>query len=116
MFDKQTPAIRRKAIKKTVCTGVLSTAWGAPVVQSILLPVHAQTSHICLAQDIPGTWQLEVLGPAASSSEIIFFSDDSVDHSIVNAWQFTNDEFWMTRGSTWIFTGSFGTCESLSGT
>ena len=83
--------------------------------QSLMLPAHAQTSCVCGPDDIPGRWQLEVLGPAASSSEIVFFSDGSADHNYINAWQFSNAEFRMTQGTRWVFIGSCATCYVLSG-
>ena len=115
MVDKKTSAARRTAVKKMAYPAAALSVWGSPIVQSVLLPVHAETTFICEPVAIPGRWQLEVLGPAASTSEITFFSDGSVDHSFVNAWQFGNGEFQMTQGTTWEFIGSFSACDTLSG-
>jgi len=94
-------------------------------VQSVILPAHAQTteaipSPVCTADDIPGSWQLEILGTAASSSEMTLYADGSVDHDFINAWQYEDGQLSLTQGSTWVLLGTFGSdsrdCDLLSGT
>lgn len=84
---------------------------------SVVLPVHAQTSaENCTRDDIPGTWQLEIFGQAATNSQITFHADGSADHSFINAWGFANEQLIMTQGIMWVMTGTFGGCKVLSGT
>lgn len=85
------------------------------MVQSVLLPAHAQTS-MCIREDIVGHWHLELKGVAASTREISLFDDGSANSDIANAWQFRAGNFLMTRGTTWRFEGSFSACDFLAGT
>jgi len=112
------PATRRLAVRNVALSGMSVSVWSSPVVRSILLPAHAQTSSCVQGSvgDIPGKWRLELFGPAASTGEIYFHEDGSVDHTFINAWQFSNQEFRMTQGTRWVFTGVYGACGTLSGT
>ena len=118
MANRQELLIRRGAVKKIVFSSGLFSAWSLPVVQAITLPVHAQMSSCTpgAMDDIPGQWQLEVFGAAAAISNLIFYEDGTVDHSFVNAWQYSGSEFRMTQGTRWVFTGVYTGCETLSGT
>ena len=112
---------RRDLLKLTA----LPAVWSLPLVQSVVLPAHAQTTDVvpawrCSADDIPGIWQLEILGAAASSSEMTLYADGSVDHDFINAWQYKDAQLSLTQGSTWMLLGTFDTdaraCDRLSGT
>ncbi len=116
MVDKKTGTARRTAVKKITYPAAAMSVWSSPLVQSVFLPAHAQITFVCEPVTIPGRWRLEVLGPATSTSEIAFNSDGSVDHSYISAWQFDNDEFGMTQSATWVFSGAFTDCNTLSGT
>ncbi len=106
---------RRASIKQLAMPSLYLSAWCVPTVKSAMLPVHAQTSG-CMRDDILGRWQLELFGLAASSREITFAADGTVMHAYLNRWQFANDELQITQGLTWALTGSFVSCDSLSGT
>lgn len=118
MNDKPMRSARRTAIKKIVFPAAVLPVWILPVVHSVLLPVHAQAS-LCVLDDIHdilGKWQLEMFEPVASVSEFTLFSDGSVEHEFLNAWQYSGGEFRMTQGTTWVLTGSLVSCNALSGT
>ena len=115
MSNPQKRAQRRKAIGKIVYPGAIATAWASPIVQSVLLPVHAQMSQ-CTRGDVLGRWQLELLGVASSIREITFFDDGSLQHTFLNQWQFSNDALQITQGFTWLLSGTFSACDTLSGT
>jgi len=119
MPNKQHQPARRYFLKKLSPPLAGLTAWSLPLVQSVILPAHAQTTEsvpVCTVDDIPGTWQLELLGTAASSSEITLYVDGSADHAFINAWQYSDGQLMMTQGSTWVLMGAFGDCDTLSGT
>ena len=117
MSNQKTPTSRRAAIKKLLLPGSVAVSWTSPIVQSVILPAHAQaSSRLCTREDVLGNWRIELFGLAASVREITFSSDGSVAHVIYNRWQFTNDELQITQGITWVLTGTFSSCDSLSGT
>lgn len=115
MSGQLNKAQRRKAIAKIAYPGAIVSAWSSPIVQSVLLPVHAQMS-LCTREDIPGSWQLELFGVAASIREIAFFDDGTVQHAFLNQWQFSNDALQITQGFTWRLSGAFRACDTLWGT
>lgn len=115
MSESQERDQRRKAISKIVYPVAIGSAWASPIVQSILLPAHAQMSQ-CTRGDVVGRWQLELMGVAASSREITFFDDGALQHAFLNQWQFSNDTLQITQGFTWLLSGTFSTCDALSGT
>ena len=112
---KQAEPGRRTALKQIILPSAGLTVWSVPVVQSVLLPAHAQAS-MCAREDIVGHWHLELKGAAASTRELEFFDDGSASSDLVNAWQYRAGNFQMTRGSAWKFEGRFSACDFLAGT
>jgi hypothetical protein len=117
--DTPTQAQRRAAAKKIVFPFAALTVWSLPVVQTVVLPAHAQTSQpvVCTREDVLGRWQMELFGVAASTAEMVFHDDGKVDHTVINAWQFVDGQLQMTQGTTWIMMGEFGaSCDIMTGT
>ena len=115
MEDNQAPIRRRDAVKRIALPPVYISAWSTPLVHTVLLPAHAQTSG-CAEENIVGRWQLELFGLAASVREINFLADGSVTHAYLNRWRYVNNELQITQGLTWVLSGSFASCATLSGT
>lgn len=121
---------RRSALLRTAGSlGAGLAVWSMPVVRSVLLPVHAQTSAaptgdgqdneaqapVCIREDIIGRWQLTLFGVAASTSEIQFNADGTAEHELINLWQYVDGELQMMRGTVWLLTGRFSGCSTLAG-
>ena len=107
---------RRNACEKILGRLSMASVWSTPVVQSIMLPVHAQTSsEVCVRADIVGRWKIELFGPAASVKDVTFYSDGTTDQSFIPVWQFSEGELTMAQGFTWLLTGAFNGCDELTG-
>lgn len=114
VVDNQRRGVLKAATRKAVMPAAIATVWVSPLVQTVLLPVHAQTST-CSRADIPGRWQLELFGIASQSQEINLLDNGTAEHAFLNAWQFTDGTLYIIQGFTWALNGGFESCNVMSG-
>jgi len=99
---------------------VLPSSWVKPVVRSVILPAHAQTSG-CDMIDLVGTWRFTSATHAVPALNPTFelFSDGSTS-DLASTWSLNSAEFVLRQDvSDFVFTDplarNFG-CDILSGT
>jgi len=114
---------RRKLIQRSLSVAAPALVWSAPVVHSVVLPAHAQTSMLpvlCAREDIPGIWRFELFGQAASVRTIEFFDDGRTGQDLIANWRYDDDQLTIAQGITWLYNGTFSdnmnSCEQMTGT
>ena len=111
-------SVRRKLVFSLGGVCLLPSQWVKPVVSSILLPVHGQTS-MCNELDLAGRWQFTQathLIPAYQPFVDLFTDGSTSDAS--SMWGITNGEFWLFQDvSDFRFRAPVTSdCNNLSGT
>ena len=139
-------ANRRKVVKTIVggmatvtSFNVLPVKWGAPIIESIVLPAHAATSGICSAANMVGTWTftlVQITGPSpgdsitktltlkSDGSTSGYFTDNPDDGITTGTWSSSDGDITIDLAiqfpedgtDTAKMTGTIGTdCDTFSG-
>ena len=108
-----------KGTKKILVPGVVLTVWHKPIVNTVVLPSHGQTS-VCTSADALGSWRLEIFDyQEPNIRTITLLEGGTTDTSFIHEWSVSPDgTFSMSQDlNDWRFTGTFSAgCTELSGT
>lgn len=112
---KQKNITRRKILTAAGLIGVagsqLPSGWTKPLVNSVILPAHAQTSG-CSAEDVAGNWAFSVPSDPAGGGTLYFKSDGTwEDEGTPGSWSvsgntFTFERTYVVSGATHNFRGT----------
>lgn len=109
--------LRRNSIKNVcgIATGITLIRWREPVINSVLLPAHAETS-LCMESDILGDWGFTLDGDVLFSVSIMSNGEGTIN-GIQSTWVLSNNELTISNSDPGhSFTGMLESdCTSISG-